>query len=493
MLAGTSKRAKATDPVFGDFQTPVQLARDVWNTLPLDGVQAVIEPTVGKGAFLAAAPDAVRRVSWRCFDINPEHVRAAAALATRIGVLDLGIEVRDVFTLGGDHFDDLDRAGPILAVGNPPWVTSSGQAGSSLTNLPEKTNDGFGLRGLDALTGKANFDIAEAILLKLQQALAEFRDVRLAFLIKRSVALRLSRRLLGGAEKLSFSRIDAPRWFGASVDAGLFYAHVLRPAVSPVRHVEIADALGGPATQRAGLIDGELVDDLDSHAEVAGLESDSPVPWRQGIKHDLSRVLELRLAEDGSLTNGFDQVVDVEPDVLAPLYKGSDVANGRQPRRRFPLYQVDLSGPDPRLETKWPRLAAYLLEHRDAFEARRSRIYRDKHPYSLFGVGPYLLAPWKVAICGLYRTPRFSVLGPSDGRPAVVDDTCYLLPYADEGAARAVADHLNSAGPQQLIAAIADRHAKRPFTKAVLSRVAVSIVPTAERGEGQLGLLPDAA
>lgn len=488
-----SRQGKAPDPVFGDFQTPVELARAVWNALPLEEVQAVVEPTVGLGAFLAGAPHRMHGLPWRCFDINPSYVRRAGGIARELGIRDAEIEVRDAFKLSCDQMGGLDYNAPILAIGNPPWVTSSGQAGSDLTNLPEKTNDGFGLSGLDALTGKANFDIAEAILLQLQRALGGFRDVRLAFLVKRSVAMKLSRPLLGSAEALSFSRVDALRWFGTSVDAGLFYAHLKRPPVAPVDHVDIADALGGEAKRRAGVRDGELIDDLDSHAQVAALEADSAIQWRQGVKHDLARVLELRRQEDGSLANGFAEEVDVEPQSLVPLYKGSDVANGREPSRLFPLYQVDLSGPDPQLEAKWPKLAGYLHEHEAAFKARRSRIYRGKHPFSLFGVGPYLLAPWKVAICGLYRVPKFRVLGPMDGQPAVVDDTCYLLPYGDEESARAVAAHLNSAGPQQLIRAVADRHAKRPFTKAVLARVAVPVAPVHELGEGQLGLLSDAA
>ncbi len=483
-----SKRIQKTD-VFGDFQTPLELARIIWKALPVDRVQAVIEPTVGEGAFLEAAPTAMHTVRWCCFDINRNYVEKTTAVADQLGVDRAAIQVADAFSLNSEDFSGFQLDEPVLAIGNPPWVTSSGQSSVHRSNLPEKNNRESGLRGLDALTGRANFDIAEAILLRLLAALADFRDVRLAFLVKRSVAMRLAKRLFGRADELSFAHIEAARWFGASVDAGLFCAHVARPSAGPpVTHINIAEEIGAAPARRAGIANGGYVEDLEAHEAVSDLLADSTVPWRQGVKHDLARILELRRLPDGRIVNGFDEEVEIERDVLAPLYKGSDVANGRDPSRWFPLYQVNLGGPEPAMDSKWPKLASYLRAHENAFQARRSRIYRGKHPYSLFGVGPYLLAPWKVAICGLYRSARFSVLGPAGGRPALVDDTCYLLPYGDRDSAHEVAEYLNSAGPQQLISSLSDLGAKRPFTKAVLARVAVPLAPLAERGAAQLAL-----
>jgi hypothetical protein len=43
----------------------------------------------------------------------------------------------------------------------------------------------------------------------------------------------------------------------------------------------------------------------------------------------------------------------------------------------------------------------------------------------LFGVGPYTLAPFKVAVSGFYKRPCFTLLCPDEhGRPPIVDDTC---------------------------------------------------------------------
>jgi hypothetical protein len=480
--------------VRGDFQTPVDLARQVWAALgDLGDVGAVVEPTVGAGSFLISAPTELRARPWVCFDINAEHVATAAAVAAAQGFEQARITKADAFTLAPASFADLDREQPLLAIGNPPWVTSSGQASVAARNLPLKSNATFGLAGLDALTGKANFDIAEAVLLRLLEATESFEDVRLAFLIKRTVAMKLARRLLGVAHELSFAEIDARGHFGVAVDAGLFIAR-RKAGAAPATHVSISPGLGKARTRRAGLHNERFVEDLDAHAAAAHLEAVEPVPWRQGVKHDLAKILELTPGEEG-LRNGLGEAVEIEEEALCPLYKSSDVANGRAARRLFPLFQEDLSGPLPDLESRWPLLAAYLRRHGDAFDARRSRIYARKPRFSIFGIGPYTLAPWKVAVSGLYSSGRFRVIGPDEnGRPSLVDDTCYLLPFDNERSARTVADHLNGAEAQRLLRTLMDPGSKRPVTKAILSRVEVPIEPSEERnGPAPLPKLPVSA
>ena len=53
---------------------------------------------------------------------------------------------------------------PILVIGNPPWVTNSAVGALGGSNLPVKSNFQR-LNGLDAITGKSNFDISEWMLL----------------------------------------------------------------------------------------------------------------------------------------------------------------------------------------------------------------------------------------------------------------------------------------------------------------------------------------
>ena len=61
------------------------------------------------------------------------------------------------------------------------------------------------------------------------------------------------------------------------------------------------------------------------------------------------------------------------------------------------------------------------------FAKRKSSIYRGQPAFALFGIGPYSFAPYKVAISGLHKVPKFR-RRPAAGRPVMLDDTCYFLP-----------------------------------------------------------------
>jgi hypothetical protein len=463
---------KASDPL-GDFQTPAELASAVWQAVDLSSVDVLVEPTVGEGVFLSTVPDTHRHLPWMAYDIDSDYVERTCEMASRSG-LNARIVHKDAFSLGHTDLRRLVSGKTVLAIGNPPWVTNSAQRGALAPNLPTKINR-FGLRGLDAKTGKANFDIAEAILLSVLAALSSANEVRFAFLIKRSVAVKMAKDLLGtpGAVAAAFSRIDARKWFGASVEAGLFQLTFKQGSRKSTDRLLLADELGHPFTGAAGIVEGVFTGDLARYSDVRAIEASSGerLMWRQGIKHDLARVLELKLTPEG-LINGFNAPVDVEEESLCSFFKSSDVASGRPSRRRFPLYQHDLSGPLEDFPQRWPKLASYLEAHRSRFLARGSSIYRDKPDFMLFGVGPYTLAPFKVAISGFYKEPRFTLLGPDEaGRPPLVDDTCYMLPFTDEAAAEEMVHYLNSGPVQAFLLSIADRTAKRPYTKEILGRI----------------------
>lgn len=473
---------------FGDFQTPPDLARAIWENLDLAGVDLVVEPTIGLANFARTAPQKARGLPWMAWDVNPDYVATASETFADSGINGI-VTRKNVFELEASDFGDSASQKTVLIIGNPPWVTSAAQGGVALANLPRKWNR-FGLNGLDAMTGKANFDIAEAVILSVIAALKEAREVRIALLIKRSVAMKIARDMLGkaGIGGVRFTRIDANRWFGVSVEAGLMEMAITRDTARSTT-VELREDLGTKQTARAGLAtNGAFVENLDSYEKSIGIEAadGKHFEWRQGLKHDLSRILELRFGPDG-LVNGLDEPVDIEAEALSPLYKSSDLARDRPPRRWMPLYQHDLSGPLPDLAARWPKLANYLAEHQEQFAARKSSIYRNKPSFMLFGVGPYTLAPYKVAVSGFYKEAHFRVIGPSATEaPPLVDDTCYILPFDDLAAAEETAKYLNGDRVRAFLKSIADRKAKRPYTKALLARIGT---PETTDKDASLGLL----
>jgi hypothetical protein len=115
-----------------------------------------------------------------------------------------------------------------------------------------------------------------------------------------------------------------------------------------------------------------------------------------------------------------------------------------------------------------PRAWRYLSLHRALFDARKSSIYERQPPFAIFGVGSYSFAPWKVAISGLYKRSTFTVVGPHEGRPVVLDDTCYFLAFDDEPQARRAASALRSTAATDFLGARIFWDAKRPITKGIL-------------------------
>ena len=104
-------------------------------------------------------------------DINPSYVARAQSAVSERGHADRA-EIR-----AGDFFlidwravlDTLPE--PLLVIGNPPWVTNAELGALGGRNLPAKSN--FQSRsGLDAMTGKSNFDISEWMLIKLLESLS---------------------------------------------------------------------------------------------------------------------------------------------------------------------------------------------------------------------------------------------------------------------------------------------------------------------------------
>ncbi len=338
------------------------------------------------------------------------------------------------------------------------------------TNLPAKSNF-KGLAGLDALTGKSNFDVSEWMILRLLQALAG-REATLAMLCKSAVARRVVEHVARRGWPVlpgSVRKIDARRHFAAGVDAVLFTCRLSPEATSSTSSWPVYASLEDTAPEAAfGMADGALVADLAAYRETQALAGASDPAWRSGIKHDCARVMELSLRGD-AWVNGAGEVVDVEPGFRHPLFKGSDLANGRTRATRAVIVPQRLLGEDTTaLRERAPRLWAYLSRHRDLFDARKSAVYRGQPPFAVFGVGPYTFAPWKVAVSGFSKRMRFCVLGPEGQQPAMVDDTCYFLPFASASEARRVARALEAEPARRFFQGRVFWDAKRPVNKGVL-------------------------
>src|SRR4051794_11246788 len=129
----------------GDFQTPPALVAAVLDRLGPVGSRwpRVLEPTCGRGNFLAGllALDPPPR------EIHGGEIQAGHLADARDAVRDAPDSVRVGLTEASVFDLDLTggalgwrHGGPLLVVGNPPWVTNSALGALGSGNRPGRVN-----------------------------------------------------------------------------------------------------------------------------------------------------------------------------------------------------------------------------------------------------------------------------------------------------------------------------------------------------------------
>jgi hypothetical protein len=460
---------------FGDFQTPVRLAKDACSVLNRLGVspKSIVEPTCGIGRFLIAAleqfPESEHALG---LDINPNYVAAATEwLAGTSHAQKVSLECGSFFSASWpDLFAKLPE--PILIVGNPPWVTNAHLGVLGSDNLPTKSNF-QNQNGFDALTGKSNFDISEWMLIHLLTWLQNKRAT-VAMLCKTAVARKVffhAWKTGMPIQDASIFLVDAAAHFGAAVDACFLVCSLAEGHASYDCRVYGTLKDTSPI-HHFGYRDGHLIADVERYDKWKHLQGVERYRWRSGVKHDCSSIMELRRI-GADFQNGLGEHVQLEAQYLYPMLKSSDVAKGNvRTTRRWMLVPQSSTGAETYfIEFNAPHVWAYLQRHAHLLDRRGSSIYRKRPRFSIFGVGDYTFAPWKVAISGFYKSLQFRAVGPIDGRPTVFDDTVNFIPCETQEEAQLMADLLNSPIAAEFFEAFIFWDAKRPVTVDLLRRV----------------------
>jgi len=458
---------------FGDFQTPESLAAQVTLLLRNMGLKptAILEPTCGKGSFVSAASANFPEAEFICgVEVNSDYIEIAKGLTTdsRVRFFE-----GDFFKLDWSVIFAQSK-GPWLILGNPPWVTNSKLGAISSSNLPTKQNDRK-LKGIEAITGKSNFDISEWMILRYLEWLKN--GYVIAILCKVTVARKILSHAWENSVPIDLAaifRIDAMRNFNVAVDACLF---VVRAGACESKSCEIYDNLDS-ATPSSTLsyIDGQIVKGASDYRRGRHLLGVDPnYRWRSGVKHDCSKVMELTHTNSGYV-NGLEEHVDIEDTFLYPMYKSSGLSAKPRTARKMLVPQRYPGEDVSEIKAVAPKTWAYLTRHRDLLRKRGSSIYKNKGDFAIFGVGPYSFTPWKVAISGFYKRLLFTVVGPIENRPVVFDDTVYYISCYSEAEATFMADLLNSEITRSLLESLIHWESKRPITVELLKQVSLAEV-----------------
>lgn len=461
---------------FGDYQTPLSFALKICTLLKERrniNPRVVLEPTCGVGNFLKAAVLTFDAEKYYGIEINPRYCELCREFIKNENV-----------TILNENFLRLDSAllpsgNDLLILGNPPWANNSELSKINSDNLPEKINF-KNLSGLEAMSGASNFDICEYVILKILQKYRK-TNAAVAMLCKTSVARNIFKELIRqriaffGCEIVEF---DADKIFGVNVDAGLLLIQLSEKQLFPLNcSVYDMENLSAPKNI-FGYRDGKIYSNLS--AQTCDFDGKSCFEWRQGIKHDCAKVMELTPAEKG-LKNGADEIVDLEDNMIFPLVKSSAIKTPiiNKFSRYVVVTQKKIGEDTSHLEADAPKTWRYLNKNSASFNARKSRIYNGAPKFAMFGIGDYSYAPYKVCVSGFAKTPLFSVAFSSDYKPVMLDDTCYFICFETYELAYAAMLYLNSEKVQAFLRGISFSDSKRPYTKKILERIDFSKICSA--------------
>lgn len=457
---------KETQREYGDYQTPVFFAEEVLkclkNNLQIEA-DVIVEPTCGQGNFLVGAHKIYPKSELYGIEINPEYVEIA-----RNSTPSATIFQGDLFEFDFDLIPN-GKHRNMLVVGNPPWANNSTLSSLRSGNLPLKTNF-KGLKGIDAITGSANFDICEYMLLDIIRQFASTETV-IALLCKTIVSRNVIKEMRRTEVPYMWAKtfnFDSKKIFNISADACLFVIKLGKKKTDEemcqVYNFDNPDK----EISRFGFNNGRFYSELDSAA--VDLDGNCCFEWRQGIKHDCSKVMELK-NQNGSLYNGMNHLVDIENDFLYPLIKSSKVKSCiiTESQVSVIVTQKKVRENTEYISETAPKTWKYLSDNLESFEKRKSSIYKGAPPFSMFGIGDYSFSKYKVGISGFYKKPIFSLL--YGEKPIMMDDTCYFISFLSFDLAYVAMLILNSDLVQMFLQSIAFLDSKRPYTKKVLERI----------------------
>ncbi len=466
---------------YGDFQTNSDLANKITLYLATKKIspEVVIEPTCGKGNFIIASLRNFKNIK-KVFGVE---IYKPYVWETKFSIVDfflsnpnsnkpeISIVYCNVFDFDFKAIAKKHSTNDILVIGNPPWVTNSKLGSLNSTNLPKKTNF-KNHSGLDAMTGKGNFDIAEFITLTMIETFQNMKG-NLLLLVKNSVIKNIvfdqnkNRYKISAIEKHC---IDSKKEFNVSVEAALFYCKLNS---QPTFDCFEFDFYNNQKSQlKFGWLNDKFVSNIDTYIHTKEIDGKCPFVWRQGLKHDCSTVMELDKV-NGHYVNGLSEEVKLEEGLVYGILKSSDLKNTviNQTRKFTIVTQKKVGQETKYIKTEYPKTYQYLTQHQANFDARKSSIYNNKPLFSIFGIGEYSFKPFKVAISGLYKTFHFTLILPQDNKPVMLDDTCYLIGFDKIEFAVYALILLNSNTTAQFLQSVTFPDAKRTFTKDVLMRI----------------------
>lgn len=452
---------------FGDYQTPIEFCDKVIDILKDNRIEPtiILEPTFGEGNFVKSSEikfNSVKQIYG--IELNKEYYDKSATFSKKF----MGFN-ENIFSFNHSKIiNKISNNDKLLILGNPPWVTNSQLMAENLKNLPQKSNF-KDLKGIDSITGASNFDISEYIIIDL---LNNYKDTNcnISMLCKTTVATNIIKEINKYEFSLSDIKIynfDAKKIFNVNCHACLFIAKISNIKENYAKVYDMTNP--NEELYKIGWKNNKFYSRIDGKTDIDGT---FPFEWRQGIKHDCSKIMELEKESEYLYRNKNNEEVQIEETLVYPLLKSSELKkNYIDETKRYVIVTQKKAKQDTKyIKSLSPKLWDYLNKHKYYFDNRKSSIYKNSSDFSMFGIGEYSFSKYKVAISGFYKEPNFVVLV-GNRKPIMLDDTCYFISFENEKDALITMTLLNSKIVKDFLNSIAFLDKKRPYTKEILKRI----------------------
>ena len=465
---------------YGDFQTNKNLALQVaeYAFLKRNDFEFVLEPTCGKGNFILASikqSNSIKKIVG--VEIYQPYVWETKFKIIGHYLLNKGIPKPEIDIIHGNAFEfDYNQLAEstshlkTLVIGNPPWVTNSELGSIDSKNLPQKLN--FKKHsGFEAITGKGNFDIGECISLIMLKCFGKHNGI-FAFLIKNSVVKNLIQDQKRNSFKISQSEklnIDSKKEFSVSVNACLFLTHLNTEPDFICKELNFYNC---DYLTTFGWYKDKFVYSVKDYDKSSIVDGKSKFTWRSGVKHDCSKVMEFERV-NGYYINGLGEEIKLEKKLVYGLLKSSDLKDDKTNtfRKLTIITQKKIGQETNYIKNSLPLTHKYLNSHKHFFDKRKSSIFKGKPNFSIFGIGDYSFAKYKIGISGLYKSTHFTLVSPRDSKTIMLDDTCYFIGFNELKMAQIAHCLVNSDLVQKFLKSIIFSDSKRSINKDTLMRI----------------------
>lgn len=443
---GVYTNEKYNEKELCDYQTPLlftdKICKYLKNELKIDP-DVIIEPTCGTGNFLKSVSNTFQNKQLYGIEIDNEKLNKIDRSIPNLKLIN-----EDILDF---KFNIINENKSYLIIGNPPEIIYNE------TSLKEKTNKS---------------KISNHIILKI---IDKFKDTKttIAFLCKTNTSKNVFKEVIKKNIPYSFVKQLNFNNSGDLKNNIGFCLFIMQFGGMPLTN-KTCTVLDFTNPKKILYKFSFKSNNFHSNSNYPiDIDGKCKIKWRDGIKHDCAKIMELTI-ENGQLKNNLNENVSIENTLLFPLLKSSNLKKPliNETSKYIIVTQQKIRQNTNYIEIEAPKTWKYLNKNKKYFDKRKSKNFNNTPDFSIFGIGNYAFKKYKVVISSFKKIPLFSLVY---GEKAVMlDESCHYISFDNYDEAYITMLILNSQIVKEFLKNIAFLDSKRPYSKKILKRIDIS-------------------